>query len=234
VVLKELKEAATACTDKLQPQFSATDVTAWHRVTQGDKKKPQFVWRRGSETPNSQGNVTFRDLAATEYYFSVRSPSETWYLQSIAFVPQTPGGKPTDATRSWTTVKPGDQLSGLTFTLAQGAALVRGQITLAEGQTLPDKLSVYLVPAEAAQAEEPLRYFAAPVNSEGYFWLNNVVPGRYWMLAQPGNDDTRYEASKIRLPDAAEIRSTLRHAAEQGKTEIELKPCQDVTFKRPL
>jgi hypothetical protein len=234
VVLKELKEPVPACTDKQRPQFSATPVTAWHRVTQGAKKKPQFVWRLRSENPNSQGNVTLQDLPATEYYFTVRSPVQQWYLQSIAFVPSTPGGKPTDASRSWTTVKPGDQLSGLTFTLAQGAALVRGQITLAEGQTLPEKLSVYLVPAEAAQAEEPLRYFAAPVNSEGNFWLHNVMPGRYWMLAQPGNDDTRSEGSKIRLPDGAETRSSLRHAAEQKKTEIELKPCQDVTFRLPL
>lgn len=235
VVLKELKEPVPECTDKRQPQFSETTATAWHRVTQGAKKKPQFVWRaRGSETPNSQGNLTLRGLAASEYYFGVRFSGQQWYLQSIAFVPATPTGKPTDAARSWTIVKPGDQLSGLTFTLAQGAALVRGQITLAEGQTLPDKLSVYLVPAEAAQAEEALRYFAAPVNTEGYFWLNNVVPGRYWMLAQAGTDDTRYEVSKIRLPDAAVTRSSLRHAAEQGKTEIELKPCQDVTFRLPL
>ena len=234
VVLKELKEPVPECTDKRQPDFGATAVTAWHRVTQGDKKKPRFVWRRGSETPNSQGNVTFRDLAANEYYFSVRPSLETWYLQSIAFVPPTPGGKPIDATRSWTTIKPGDQLSGLTFTLAQGAALVRGQITLAEGQTLPDKLSVYLVPAEAAEAENPLRYFAALVSNEGFFFLNSVMPGRYWIVAQPGTDDTRIEVSKIRLPDAAETRSSLRHNAEQKKTEIELKPCQDLTFKLPL
>jgi hypothetical protein len=234
VVYRELKEPLPECTDKLQPQFYATGVTAWHRVTQGAKKKPQFVWRSRSETPNAQGNVTLRDLAANDYYFSVRSSVQQWYLQSIAFVPSTPGGKPNDATRTWTTVRPGDQLSGLTFTLAQGAALVRGQITLAEGQTLPDKLSVYLVPAEAAQAEEPLRYFAAPVNSEGNFWLNSVMPGRYWMLAQPGTDDTRSEVSKIRLPDAAKTRSSLRHTAEQKKTEIELKPCQDVTFRLPL
>lgn len=234
VVLKELKEPVPECTDKMLPQNSATAVTAWHRVTQDAKKKPQFVWRRGSESPNPQGNVTFRDLPATDYYFSVRSPSQTWYLQSIAFVPSTPGGKPTDATRTWTTVKPGDQLSGLTFTLAHGGALVRGQITLAEGQTLPDKLSVYLVPAEAAQAEDPLRYFASPVSNEGYFWLHSVMPGRYWILVQHGTDDTRSDVSRIRLPDAAGTRSSLRHNAEQKKTEIELKPCQDLTFKLPL
>ena len=234
VVYREMKEPVPECTDKLQPQFSSTGVTAWHRVTQGHKKKPQFVWRSRSETPNAQGNVTLRDLAANEYYFSVRSSVQRWYLQSIAFVPSTPGGKPTDATRTWTTVKPGDQLSGLTFTLAQGGALVRGQITLAEGQTLPDKLAVYLVPAEAAQAEDPLRYFASPVSSEGYFWLHSVMPGRYWILVQHGSDDTRSDVSRIRLPDAAGTRSSLRHNAEQKKTEIELRPCQDLTFKLPL
>jgi hypothetical protein len=122
----------------------------------------------------------------------------------------------------------------LTITLAQGAALVRGEITLAEGQTLPAKLSVYLVPAETAQAEEPLRYFASPVSTAGGFYLSNVAPGRYWILAQPGTDDTRTEMSKLRLPDAAKTRSLLRHAAEQRKTEIELKPCHDVTFRLPF
>jgi Carboxypeptidase regulatory-like domain len=238
VVLKELKEPVPECTDKRQPQFSEMSITAWHRVTEGAegaKKKPQFVWRaRGSETPNSQGNFTLRDLAASEYYFGVRSSGHQWYLQSIAFAPSTPGGKPADATRSWTTVKPGDQLSGLTFTLAQGAALVRGQITLTEGQTLPGKLMVYLVPAEAAQAEEALRYFVAPVTTEGNFWFSNVAPGHYWILAQPGTDDTRSEVSQIRLPDAAETRSSLRHAAEQRKTAIDLTPCQDLTFRLPL
>jgi hypothetical protein len=234
VVLKALRQPVAECYDRRQPQFYEMTATAWHRANQDGKKKPQFIWRRGVESPNSQGSVAFRDLPADEYYFGVRLPGPQWYLQSIAFAPATPNGKPADATRSWTTVKPGDQLSGLTFTIAQGGALVRGQITLAEGQTLPEKLSVYLVPAEPAQAEEVLRYFAAPVNSDGNFWLDSVVPGRYWMLAQPGTDDTRTDLSKMRLPDAAEIRSSLRHAAEQTKTEIELKTCQDVTFRLPL
>jgi Carboxypeptidase regulatory-like domain len=235
VVLKELKEPVAECTDKRPPVSSETTVTAWHRVTQGDKKKPQFVWRsRGIESANAQGNFTLRDLAASEYYFTVRFFGPNWYLQSIAFAPTTPGGKPTDATRSWTTLKPGDQLSGLTVTLAQGGGLIRGQITLAEGQTLPNKLTAYLVPAEAAQADDALRYFAATVSTDGYFFFPNTAPGRYWMFAQQGDDDTRKEVSKLRLPDAAVIRSNLRHAAEQKKTVLEVKPCQDAIFRVPL
>jgi hypothetical protein len=235
VVLEPLKAPPPECTEKRQPQFSETSITAWHRVTDGARKKPQFVWRAGGPvTPNAEGNLTFSDVAGSEYYFAVRFSAQQWFLQSIAFAPPTPNGKSIDATRTWTTVKPGDQLSGLTFTLAQGAGLIRGEISLAEGQTLPEKTVAFLVPAEPERADEVLRYFAAPVYSDGRFWLNNVAPGRYWMLAQRGTDDTRYEVSKVRLPDGSEIRSSLRHAAEKAKTEIEIKPCQEVTFRLPL
>ena len=235
VVLEPLMAPAPDCNDKRQPQFSEVSVTAWHRVTEGARKKPQFVWRaNGGETANVQGNLKISDVAAGEYYFAARFSAQQWFLQSITLAPPATNVKPTDVTRTWTTIKPGDQLSTLTFTLAQGAGLVRGEISLAEGQKLPEKLVAYLVPAEPERAEEVLRYFAAPVNSEGHVWLHNVAPGRYWIVAQPGTDDTRYEVSKVRLPDGAETRSSLRHMAEKTKTEIELKPCQEVTFRLPL
>lgn len=235
VVLQPLMAPAPECNDKRQPQFSEMSVTAWHRVTEGARKKPLFVWRAsGPATPNAQGNLKISEVAAGEYYFAARFWAQQWFLHSIALAPPAANVKPADVTRTWTTIKPGDELSTLTFTLAQGAALVRGEISLAEGQKLPEKLVAFLVPAEPEKAEEVLRYFAAPVNSEGRFWLNNVAPGRYWILAHPGTDDTRYEVSKVRLPDGAETRSSLRHVAEKTKTEIELKPCQEVTFRLPL
>lgn len=234
VVLEPLMTPPPDCNDKRQPQFSEMSVTAWQRVTEGARKKPQFVWRTGGpETPNAQGNLKISEIAAGEYYFAARFSGQQWFLQSIALAP--PGNvKPADVTRTWTTIKPGDELSILTFTLAQGAAFVRGEVSLEEGQKVPEKLAAFLVPAEPEKAEDVLRYFAAPVNSEGRFWLNNVAPGRYWILAQPGTDDTRYEVSKVRLPDGADLRSSLRHVAEKTKTEIVLKPCQEVTFRLPL
>jgi carboxypeptidase family protein len=235
VVLEPLKAPPPECNDKRQPHFSEVSVTAWHRVTEGAQKKPQFVWRAGGpETPNAQGNLKISEVAAGEYYFAARFSSQQWFLQSIALAPLATNVKPTDITRTWTTIRPGDRLSTLTFTLAQGAALVRGEISLAEGQKPPQKLVAFLVPAEPERAEDVLRYFAAPVNSDGRFWLYNVAPGRYWILAQPGTDDTGYAVSKVRLPDGAETRSSLRHVAEKTKNEIELKPCQDVTLRLPL
>lgn len=191
----------------------------------------EFSVRTGEET--SDVNIRHRGEPG-QYSFAMRFSAQQWFLQSITLAPPSPNVKPADVTRTWTTVNAGDKLSALTFTLAQGAAFIRGEISLAEGQKLPEKLVAFLIPAEPERADEVLRYYAAPVNSEGRFWLANVAPGRYWILSQHGTDDTRYEVSKIRLPDGAETRSSLRHAAEAVKTEIELKPCQDLTFRLPL
>lgn len=228
VVLEETK--APECTEKRPMLFSETSISAWHRDTPEARKLPQYVWREGAPaTPNAQGNLTLKNLAASQYYFAARVSAKDWYLQTITFASSTPNTKAIDATRTWTTVKAGDRLSGLTVTLAQGAASLRGQITLAEGESLPERLVVYLAPAEREKTEEVLRYYAVPVTKDQKFSMTNLAPGRYWILAQPAIAETPSPLTKLRLPDATEARSALRRAAEAAKTEIELKPCQHVT-----
>src|SRR6185295_18237489 len=95
VVLEPLKAPAPDCNDKLQPQFSEMSVTAWHRVTEGAKKKPQFVWRAGGPaTPNAQGNLKISEVAAGEYYFAARFSAQQWFLQSITLAPPAGSVKP--------------------------------------------------------------------------------------------------------------------------------------------
>ena len=142
--------------------------------------------------------------------------------------------KPVDAARTWTTIKSGDRLSGLTVTLAHGAASLRGHITIAEGETLPEKLIAYLVPVEREKADDVLRYYAVAVTADGKIAFNNLAPGRYWILAQSTTDD-RSPSTKLRLPDLTAMRSALRRAAEAAKTEVEFKPCQQIAdFRLPL
>jgi hypothetical protein len=136
-------------------------------------------------------------------------------------------------TRVWTTLKTGDQLSGLTVTLAQGASSVEGQVVVNEGETRPEILIVYLVPSEREAAEELLRYYATTVSQKGKIGLYNLAPGRYWVLPQPQSSAVTF--TKMRLPDETETRAQLRRDAEAAKTEIELKPCQSLTdFRLPL
>ncbi len=143
--------------------------------------------------------------------------------------------RPTDAARNWTTLKSGDRFSGLTFIIAEGAASIKGQIDLAEGQKLPPRLFVYLVPAERERAEDILRFNASIVSGDGTFSLGNLPPGRYWVIAQAVSESESNILSKLRLPDEMEMRTKLLRAAQVAKVETELKPCQNVTdYHMPL
>ena len=172
--------------------------------------------------PDEQGNVVLKSLAAGRYHFVTQHFAKDWYLKSIT-LPTQPAGKPVDAARTWTTLKPGDRLSGLTITLAQGAASVRGEIALSEGETPSEKSYVYLVPVE----RDPLRFYGAAVTSEGKVALNNLAPGRYFVFAS--KDESESSLTKLVSPDETAYRSKLRRDAETVKHEIELKPCQKVS-----
>ncbi|HEV2835700.1 MAG TPA: hypothetical protein VGW58_10305, partial [Pyrinomonadaceae bacterium] len=238
VLLEESK--APECAGKPRPVFSEILVSAWHNDNEAAKQIPPFVWSFGAPVPpDGEGNFNLRHLAPGQYYFITRFQARYWYIQSIAFAP-TPvagakAGKPVDATHVWTNIKPGDRLSGLTVTLAQGAASLRGQLSLGEGEQVPERLFVYLAPVERERADELLRFYAAAVAPDGKIALNNVAPGRYWILPQVYGDDAVAPITKLRLPHETETRAKLRREAEAAKTEIEFKPCQNITdYQLPL
>jgi hypothetical protein len=234
MLLEESK--APECKDKRRPVFGETLVTPWHNEKTAAKDQPQFLWGLGAPTfPDQHGDFSIRNLAPGQYRFNARPMAKYWYLKSITWpasvIPAARATLPNrlvDAARNWTTLKSGERLAGLTVTIAAGAASLHGQIDLAEGQKLPPRLFVYLVPAEREQADDVLRYFAAVVLADGTFALNNLSPGRYRVLAQPVSENESNILSKLRLPDEAEARAKLIHDAEAAKTETELKPCQNV------
>jgi len=238
VVLEESK--APECAGKQRPLFNEILVSAWHNDNDAAKEMPPVVWGMGAPVPpDADGNFVLRYLAPSEYYFVARYSARYWFLQSISFTPTPVAGakapsKPVDATRVWTKLKPADKLTGLTITIAQGAASLRGQLVVGEGEQAPSRLFLYLVPAEREHADDVLRYFTVPVR-DGKFALNNIAPGRYWALVKPFTDDERALLAKLRLPQETETRASIRHEAEAAKSEVELKPCQNVSdFQLPL
>jgi hypothetical protein len=187
-----------------------------------------------SPTANAdeRGNVLLKSLLPGRYFFTTQYFANDWYLKSLSFAPSenanTKAGKPLDAARTWTTLKPGDRLNGLTILLAQGAASLRGHIALSAGESLAEKMNVYLVPAEKEAADNPLRFYFESVTAEGKVFLNNLAPGRYLVFAQEATEPMS-TSTKLRSPDETAYRLKLRRTAETVKTEIELTPCQKLT-----
>ncbi|HKY44807.1 MAG TPA: carboxypeptidase-like regulatory domain-containing protein [Pyrinomonadaceae bacterium] len=229
VVLQPSK--ASECQGKEAPPFKDISVSAWSRQTEATKNQPQFIWSLGAPvSADETGNFSLINLAPAQYYFAARFPAKSWYLQSISLSLPAPAGvktpsKPVDTTRGWTTIKSGDRLSGLTVTLAQGAASFHGQLIFDSADNRLEKWFAYLVPAAPEHAGNPLRFYGATVSREGTIQLFNLAPGRYWVLVQPAVDDA---LSAFRIPDETETRAKLRRRAEELKSEIELKPCQDL------
>jgi hypothetical protein len=228
---------APECKGKRRPLFAETVISSWHNEKSAVKDQPQFLWGLGGPIlPDQHGDFALRNLAAGEYRFITRPMAKYWYLKSMLWpasvAPAAKANRSVDAARNWTTLKPGERLSGLTITIAEGAASLHGQIDLAEGQKLPPKLFAYLVPAEREKADDVLRFFASLVAADGSFALTNLPPGRYWAIARAASENESNVLSKLRLPDEAEARAKLLHDAEAAKIETELKPCQNVTYYR--
>jgi len=234
----------TECQGKRKPSFGETLVL----LLPNDKtlaKSPSELLRMvvAPASPDKEGAFLIRNVLAGQYSFNPRFFARYWYLQSMSLATGSAveTTKPAqtkqriDAARNWTTVKSGDRITGLTITLAEGAASLRGKVTVPEGSTLPTNLFAYLVPAEREKAYDVLRFFATDVAGDGTFAINGIPPGRYWSIAQAVVDKEAPSMTKLRLPDAAETRQRISREAAILKLETEFKPCQNVTdYKLPL
>ena len=169
--------------------------------------------------PSDKGDIHFRDLAAATYRFDIRVPAAGWYLKNLSFT------KPeVNLARNGLAVKPGDKISGVTITISEGGASLRGRLTSAEGDTPPANLRVYLVPADRENADNPLRFFDEAVAGDATFAIGNIAPGKYWLLARVAE---AAGLSKIKSPQTDnDLRPQLLKEAAALNREISFKPCE--------
>jgi len=179
----------------------------------------------GLGIPDHKGVFTIGDLKPGRHRIEMELPDETWYLKAMAMT----GSKPAIDPRARLTVKSGDKLNGLTLTIAAGAAMLKGKITVAENTKLPTRLHVYLLPAEAEAIDDVLRFAETSVEADGAFIFTNLAPGKYFVLARAIPDSE--SGDKSLRPSAWEPaeRKKLRKEAEAANLAIELKPCQPIT-----
>ncbi len=236
--------AAADCKNKRQPLLSETLLMARRSEKSTPKDQLAFPNFFAQGLPDRSGDFVLRNLAPGQFSLNVRFFAKYWYLRSIAreATPAQPetgrsglANRQTDAARSGINLKFGERVNGLTVTLAEGAASLRGAVKPAEGASVPANLYLRLVPADKEYAEDVLRFFTVLVNAEGTFAVNNLPPGRYWALARVAGDNEVRSDSKLRAPEAAETRAQILRAADADKAAVEFKPCQNVlAYQLPL
>ncbi len=221
-----VEKSPNVCDAKLPANLRDVSLTAWFTEKTGNPLNllPRFAVRGAAADQN--GNFKINNLTPGLQRLRVTSRNENWFVKSISGA--TRSAIAADLVRSGLALKPGDRLASITVTLTDGAASLSGKLAQArEGDTLPARVRVHLIPAEPTAAESLLRY-SELVTATGAFNLINLAPGKYWLLAKPVVE----EISSTTLPapiawDAVE-RARLRKEAEAAKIEIELKSCQRV------
>jgi hypothetical protein len=177
--------------------------------------------------PNPQGAFTLHGLMAGRHRLLAQLPDESWYLKALAFAPTKPG-VPAPVPNGLL-LKAGEKLTGLTLIVAAGAAKLTGAVKPTAGAKLPARLQVHLLPAEAEDKDNVLRFAETVAAGDGTFSFEHLAPGKYLLLARAVPD--RELPDKPARPaawDAAE-RAKLRKEAEGANAPVELKTCQRVT-----
>ena len=226
---------AADCKNKRQPVLSETVLVARRSEKNTPKDQLAFPNSFAQSVPDKSGDFALRNLAPGQFRLNTRFFAKYWYLRSM--VRENPGvpiprtglvNRQADVARNGINLKFGERISGVTITLAAGAASLRGSVKQPQGESLPAKLYLHLVPVEKESAEEVLRFFTTAVQADGTFAFNNLPPGRYWALARHAADTDPQSDAVLRSVEAGDTRLKIRRAAEAARTEVEFKPCQNV------
>jgi len=183
---------------------------------------------------NAKGSFTLRNLLPGSYRIDPRSPASGWYVRSITIgATQAAARTASVATaRDGVAVRSGERVSGLMVTMTEGAARLRGRISGTEAQTLPPRLRVYLIPVEPEAAENVLRFYESWIEVDGQFIVDNVAPGKYWIVARPAPENESGTTNSIRQD--VTLRANVLRDAGTLKRLVTLTPCQQVAdFELP-
>ncbi|MGH9849310.1 MAG: carboxypeptidase regulatory-like domain-containing protein [Blastocatellia bacterium] len=222
------------CEDKRPPAME--EVVLQARRDEAIKASlPPFFSMPRAAPPNEKGEFLIQRLNPARYRLQTNLSNENWYLKSITASASSPSGgagaaSGSDPGRSGLLLKSGERASGVTVTIAEGAASLRGKVVAdKEGSRSPARILVYLMPAETASADDVLRYSETMAGKNGAFEFKQIAPGKYRLLARAAPEDHPSDVPALLIAWDANERAKLRREAEAVKLEVELKPCQRVT-----
>lgn len=229
------ERACAATGDGEPPPLRVTEMAV--RIRRVDH--PNFApWTRGLK---ADGSFMETKLGGTAYRLGLYLADDDAYVVALDRVAESPApakGKPSPRTPGETGVQSpiardglkaarGTTVAGIRFIVARGAARVRGRVAPArDGEALPTRARVCLVPADPRQTDDVIHYYEESMERDGTFDLRNIAPGEYFVVTRVLPEDDRPDLEIFPAAwDGAE-RAKLRAAAEKGAVRITLSPCQ--------
>ena len=183
---------------------------------------------------DEKSDFGLRSLLRGSYWIIPQPPDPGWFVKSIEA-----GAKPANAKstanvpRDGVVVGAGERVSNLSVTLTDGAATLKGRVTLPKGEQLPARLRFYLVPAEKESSEDVLRFFEIGVQRDGTFSIGNITPGRYLAITRPAEDADATTMKSVKRDSA--FRNDVLKAATTLNRQVTFKPCeQNGEYEFPL
>jgi len=178
--------------------------------------------------PDAKGEFTAQLPGGGSYHLETELLGGDLFLSSVTLPAESADKPPKDASGG-IAVKNSERISGVTVTVAQGAAQVSGRVVAAgSGTSLPPRLRVYLVPVEKEATDNTLRYYDGMARHDGSFELKHIAPGRYYVVTRPMSQEEWDEVNPRPIWWSAASRQKLRQEAEKANTVVELKACQQV------
>ncbi len=230
--------------------LSQLDVKGKGKTEQSIPIASLFAIFTTDSVPNDKGEFQLLTIDGGRYRLDIRLPTEDWYIRSIT-LPASPAtsesketaaiqaketasnpakpetAKPKDAARDGLLMKAGEKLEGLMVTASEGAAAVKGKVVVEkEGDQLPVRLRIILIPAEAESSDDTLRFYETEMLRDATFSLNNLAPGKYFLVTRSVSEEETNDESLRPLAWDADVRKTLRKEAEGLNVSLDLQPCQ--------
>jgi hypothetical protein len=205
---------------------------------QEQQKYPQFLHDLIEDdlllTPNSRGEFTQNNLVGGVYRLVPFLPGSRWYVRAIQNASKG-ARRSLDIGRNGFLISRGERMTDIEVVIAEGAAEVEGWIAPAkEPETraeTPDwsHWKLHLIPAEAAAADDILRYAETRLRKDGSFALRHLPPGKYYLFLRRLTDWERSGPRDRPLAWGKPERAALRREAIEKNHSIDLQPCQKLS-----
>ena len=215
-------------------RFSAP-LTAARNSKETAAEVPLLYNNFGRETGlDDKSDFAIKSLVKGNYWIIPQPPDPGWFVKSIEAGGKSATAKSSaDVPRDGVALGAAERVSNIDVTLTDGAAMLKGRVTLQKGERLPARLRFYLVPAEKESSEDVLRFFEVAVQRDGTFSISNITPGGYLAVTRPAEDVDATTIKSVKRDTA--FRNDILKAATSLNRQVTFKPCeQNGEYEFPL